>query len=118
MKPMKSGVDSSTCFLGGAFHEGMGGMSEGDLAFAARGKLSTIGGGDSGGGLCRGLGFSVGVVGVRETLLYAPEWMMRTVEMTRKGMIRRQRLRRNVPCDNILSYAGCLCKQPAARISG
>ena len=44
VKPINSGVDSLTCGYGGVFHGGIGGMSKGDLAEAARGKLSLIGG--------------------------------------------------------------------------
>ena len=43
MKPMKSGVDSLTCGVGGVFHDGIGGRSAGDFADAARGKASTMG---------------------------------------------------------------------------
>ena len=51
VKPMNSGVFSSTWGSGGAFHAGIGGRSAGDFAEAARGKLSTIGGGGSDTGL-------------------------------------------------------------------
>ena len=43
MKPMKSGVDSLTCGVGGLFHDGIGGRSADDFADAARGKASTMG---------------------------------------------------------------------------
>lgn len=47
VNPIKSGVLSLTCSFGGLFHDGIGGRSLADFAFAARGKLSTIGGGRS-----------------------------------------------------------------------
>ena len=45
MKPIKSGVDSLTWGVGGVFHDGIGGRSDGDFAEAARGKASTMGAG-------------------------------------------------------------------------
>ena len=51
MNPIKRGVCSGTCGSGGRFHEGIGGRSAAEWAAAARGKLSTIGGGIGGSGL-------------------------------------------------------------------
>ena len=64
---MKSGVDSLTCGEGGSFHFGIGGRSVEELALAARGKLSVLGGflgGGGGGVMGGGVGGGVGGGGV------------------------------------------------------
>ena len=63
VKPMKSGVFSETCGFGGVFHSGIGGMSVGEDAAAARGKVSLTRGCDSDAVLYLGRG---GVVGDAE----------------------------------------------------
>lgn len=96
VKPMNSGVDSVTCGEGGLFHSGIGGRSEGDIAFAARGKLSVMGRGASGSGFRIGFGFSRGSEGPglrNERLSLSLRWRRRVVRMKR-GMNRRQILRR------------------------
>ena len=63
VKPMNRGVDTFACGYGGVFQGGIAGMSEGDLAESASGKLSVIGGiSVAAGDLYSGLGFSPGGV--------------------------------------------------------
>ena len=42
VKPTNIGVTSLTCSLGGAFHDGTEGRSDGERAFAAAGKVSFV----------------------------------------------------------------------------
>lgn len=61
VKPMSRGVGCRTWFLGGAFHDGTGGIFENELSKAASGKVSTTGGSGSGTGLgTRGEGEAAG----------------------------------------------------------
>jgi len=110
VKPIKRGVDSLTCGEGGRFHSGIGGRSAEELALAARGKLSIIGGDSASGGLWRTLGGSVGAAGRgsrssslgMETLPVEILWTMKRVVAMMKGTKRRMRVRRSLPCGNML----------------
>lgn len=106
VKPMNRGVDTFTCGYGGVFHAGIGGMSEGDLAESATGKLSVIGGiSVAAGGLYSGLGFSPGGVegSTTGTRSMKPEWRSKILEMTMRGIKTRQMRRRREPWDSMVS---------------
>lgn len=99
VNPMNNGVDSMTCREGGLFHDGMGGRSEEETAFAASGKLSVIGGGASGGGFRNGLGFSRGSEGLvlreeRSGSLLGSLLRRRKVTIRKRGTKRMKRFRR------------------------
>ena len=117
---MKRGVASSIWGEGGRFHSGIEGRSLGEVALAARGKLSVIGGGGTYGGLRRTSGGSegFGVIGLRssrssrsgtENSPVETLWKMMREEAMMKGTRMMYRRRRSLPSGSIVGLEGVAC---------
>lgn len=105
VKPMNRGVFSSICGSGGLFHSGILGRSDGELAVAARGKLSVMSGRGSGFGLYRGVGLGGG--GFSGCSCFGtgnfsqrPVLKRKTLEANTKPRSRRKIVCRNLPWES------------------